>query len=77
MTDEIKEELLAFGAKYYTIPKNTWNEEELKAVYAMYNKIHSTTKVDQGCNSCRRTVITDVRDQFSLVRRQTLPGSTF
>lgn len=77
MTEEIKGQLMVLGAKYFTIPKNSWSAEELKDIYEMYNKIFNTSKIDQGCGSCRREVITGVHETYSRVKRQALGGSHF
>lgn len=77
MTPETKAELLKFGELYFAIPKSNWTPEDLKAVYDMYNKIHGTDKIDQGCGSCRRDTITDVKNHWFNATKETQAGTRF
>lgn len=56
--------LAEFGEKYFRIPKSTWNQEEMQEAYALYNELNGTTKKDTRCNSCRRSVILDLRGKW-------------
>jgi hypothetical protein len=48
----------------FTGTKANWNSEEISQIYAMYNKIYGTTDTDNGCGSCRRSHINDVRGVY-------------
>lgn len=77
MTPELKEELIAFGNKYFSFAKQNWTPEELGEIYNMYNKLNGTDKKDQGCGSCRRETIRNVRDAWIQTQVAVPPAARF
>jgi hypothetical protein len=64
MTQELQLEVIALGTKMFNGIKAHWNSDDLAQIYALYNKIHDTNDVDNGCGSCRRNHINDVRNIY-------------
>lgn len=42
-------------------PKGVWQPYELIPMYAIYNAYTGENKKDNGCGSCRKTVVNKVR----------------
>ena len=64
MTQELQLELIELGKRMFTGTKASWNSEEISQIYTVYNKIYGTTDQDNGCGSCRRSHINDVRNVY-------------
>ena len=64
MEDNLKQELLELGGKYFSGLKSTWTGTDLQNIYRLYNAITGQNKKDTGCNSCRRESINFVRDEY-------------
>lgn len=64
MTEEVQLEVIALGKKMFNGIKAHWGSEDLAQIYAIYNKIHGTNDVDNGCGSCRRNHVNAVRNIY-------------
>lgn len=64
MTEEITQELLKCGQRFFENQKTTWSTEELAEIYRVYNLITGHSKKDVNCSSCRRATILEVRNAY-------------
>ena len=71
MEDNLKQELLELGGKYFSGLKSTWTGTDLQNIYRLYNAITGQNKKDTGCNSCRRESINFVRDEYMRILKTT------
>lgn len=47
-----------------TLGMTTWSAEDLGIAYSLYNLIYESNKKDSGCPSCRRSVISGIRNAW-------------
>jgi hypothetical protein len=71
MEDNLKQELIELGGKYFSGLKSTWTGTDLQNIYRLYNAITGQNKQDTGCNSCRRESINFVRDEYMRILKTT------
>lgn len=76
MTEELQQDLLHAGAKYFNGLKSMWSGQDLQDIYRLYNLLTGQNKQDTQCPSCRRQTINYVRDQYVQLKKSIKPPQT-
>ena len=65
MTEEIKDLLTAHRDWFKDTAKRVWQPDELAITYHIYNLYYGESRRDTGCGSCRRSIISHVRNMYN------------
>jgi len=69
MNEEAKA-LLDQHSEWFEANKKIWQPEELQTVYRIFNLATGENRIDTGCGSCRRAVVSKVKKMYQQEKQQ-------